>query len=328
MSTTTLSVPRRVADVDAELARGIGAMLLTCALWATTFVAPLALAATGGLALAGGRYVVFGAVAALAWRRLRPDADVRIPWGRAAFHALAGNVGYYVLTVFAVRLAGAAPTIAVVGTTPVVYAVASARRDGASLHGMRGPLTVMAAGLALVHLPELVEPGGGIGGAAGLTGLLLATASVLVWLVYGLDNARFLGANRDVTPATWTAAVGMLTGAMGLPLLLVGLHVDGGMPDGAVFVAVAVCLGLLPSWVGSRAWSEASLRLPGTLLGQLLVLELVFGLTYSHALAWEAPGLVVGAGYVAMVVGVVRAMAASQPRARSAEREVAPPRDG
>lgn len=297
---TQLVVRRFVHAVPDPTARGLLALLATGLLWGLVVVGPELVPGASATSIVGGRFVVLGAVSFGAAR----GRFVGIEWRRAFAYAVAGFVGYYLLLVLGIQRAGAAPVAALIGITPVLYAVAGARAERLDVRRLAGPLAVLLIGIALVHAVDLtaVRQAGGV---ELLVGLGFGLASTLVWLWYGLDNGRYL--RRSLVNGTqWTNAVGFAAGVLAVPLLVHGVTFGGGVgPDPLRWVAVVVVLGMGSAWLGTVAWNAASRLLPESLLGPLLVVELLITLVYAHAFtrAWPAP--VTAVGYVVLVLGVV-----------------------
>ncbi len=135
-------------------------------------------------------------------------------------------------------------------------------------------------------------------------GFALGLASILVWLWYAIDNGRFLR-RTHVNSTQWTSAVGFAAGVLALPLLGHGLVTGGVGPDPMRWLLVVLALGFGSAWLGTVAWNAASKLLPESLIGPLLVIELVIGLAYAHMFTSSWPAPVTAAGYGVLVVGTV-----------------------
>src|SRR5437763_807195 len=92
-------------------------------------------------------------------------------------------------------------------------------------------------------------------------GLLAACAAVAMWTWYALANARFLARQRAISPAGWSTAVGLATGAValaGLPVAaLTGQLATPSVAHAgpAKLVAGVVFLGIVVTWVGTWLWN-------------------------------------------------------------------------
>ena len=69
-----------------------------------------------------------------------------------------------------------------------------------------------------------------------------------------------------------------------------------------------LAIGLLASWLGTLCWTEASQRLPTTLVGQLIVFKTLAALTYALVQGGQWPPATTAAGVVLLVAGVLWAL--------------------
>jgi drug/metabolite transporter (DMT)-like permease len=306
-----IPAPRLFSGVAFALGAGL--------IWGIVFVTPLILPDYPGLVLAFGRYLAFGLIAVpLGWQaRHRLRALERADWLEALRLALVGNILYYSALATAIQLAGAPLPTMVIGTLPVVIAIASNVGEHAVPWRRLAPsLLVIAAGIALVNRAELrllAETGGDpLRYAAGGCFAVLATAC---WTWYPIRNARWLRGHAGGSAATWATAQGLAT----LPLAAVGMAAATAWdrfasaeplglplgPDPWRFVAWMLALGLLASWLGTLWWNAAARRLPTSLAGQLIVFETLSALTYAWLLRREWPDAPTAAGVLLLVAGVV-----------------------
>ncbi|WP_088279416.1 DMT family transporter [Ideonella sp. A 288] len=295
-------------------------------MWGLVFIGPLLLPGYPAALQSFGRYVAFGLIALpLAWadRRLLSQFT-RADWVEAGKLGLVGNVVYYLFLASAIQRAGGPLPTMIIGTLPVVIAVASNLRDHARdgrLPWLRmGPsLALIAAGIGCVNQVELqhlrADPNADFVRYA--IGALLAVGAVACWTWYPMRNADWLRAHPDRSPRAWATAQGVAT----LPLALVGYaafwawNTASGqafeMPFGPQperFLALMFAIGLLASWLGTLCWNEASQRLPTTLVGQLIVFETLSALAYAYLLRQQWPEAATLAGIVLLVAGVAWAL--------------------
>lgn len=297
-------------------------------LWGLIFLVPLILGDYPPVALAFGRYLAFGVLAVgLAWMDRRALARLtRDDWLEAARLALVGNLLYYSTLAAAIQLAGAQMPALIIGTLPVVIAIAAnviERRGGTGNGAVKWrrlalPLAIIFSGLMVVqHNSVGVAPAAdGYGTSHGM-GLLLALCALLCWTWYPIRNSRWLRARAPGLSRPWATAQGLAT----LPLALLGAlgyfvwdvlaHETGarytwpfGEQPGA-YVGLMVLTGLAASWLGTLLWNKASHLLPAPLVGQLIVFETLAALLY--AFVWEArwPETHELAGIVLLIGGVL-----------------------
>jgi drug/metabolite transporter (DMT)-like permease len=295
-------------------------------MWGLVFVCPLWLPDYPAALLSVGRYLAFGLIALpLAWldraelRRLR-----RADWLEALALAAVGNLLYYLCLAAAIQRAGAPLPTMIIGTLPVVIAVAAnlrrGGRDGRLPWARLAPsLALIALGIACVNRSELkaMDMGGQGGAWRYASGALLALVSVACWTWYPLRNADWLRRHPGRRPRAWATAQGVATlplAVAGYGLLWAGLAAGGShfaMPLGprpGHFAALMLAIGLLASWLGTLCWNEASQRLPTAVAGQLIVFETLAALAYAFLQRGRVPGPLVLLGVALLVGGVAWAL--------------------
>ena len=294
--------------------------------WGMVFITPLLLADYPGIVLSLGRYLAFGLIALIpAWLGRRRVARLkRSDWTQAFKLALIGNLVYYALLASAIQKAGVLLPTMIIGTLPVVIAVCSNLLPGhasetIAWRRLAPSLLIIASGLLLVNASELahfklIQDQRSSSDYA--TGCLLALGAVLAWTWYPIVNARYLKAHPQTDSVVWATAQGLAT----LPLALLGIALYGAylyanpspaafdFPLGAqpqLFIGLMLLIGLMASWLGTLMWNQASVRLPTSLVAQLIVFETLFALLYAFVLRGALPSATVATGIALLGCGVV-----------------------
>jgi drug/metabolite transporter (DMT)-like permease len=294
------------------LVAGIAANLL----WGLVFLVPVLLADFSPVAITIGRFATFGLVSAFFLLATRSWGSIpHLAWPSAFLFALIGNVGYYVLLVQGVALAGAPIVAVIIGILPVTVALAGYFREPPFGFGrLVLPLGAIAAGLLIVNFYEVDWSGANPQGLVPqLLGLACAFAALGLWTWYGVANAHFMKAHPDLPSSLWTNMVGVATLALSiglLPFMLSGNGplVSGAPLDWASFGRLALgglVLGLLASWVSTLLWNKASRSLPVSLAGQLIVFETLSGLFYVFIAKGHMPPLFEFGGFALVILGVL-----------------------
>jgi len=296
-------------------------------MWGLVFVAPLMLPQYPPALLAVGRYLAFGLLCLPLALLNRADLRALAPadWWEAAKLSAIGNFLYYLCLAAAIQRAGNPLVSVIIGTLPVVIAVASNRRnaarDGQLPWGRLAPsLAAIGLGIACVNQTEFAALGAG-DTARYAQGAAIALVALGAWTWYPIRNADWLRTHPDRSPRAWATAQGLVTlpmsllGLAGLYALqglgLPGVPVDFALPLGPEplhFIGLMLAIGLLASWAGTLCWNEASQRLPTTLVGQLIVFETLAALAYGYWLRGAAPSSLAILGIGLLVAGVVWAL--------------------
>jgi drug/metabolite transporter (DMT)-like permease len=292
-------------------------------MWGLVFVGPLMLPEYPAALHTFGRYLAFGLIALpLAFMdRAEIKRLTGADWLAALKLAAIGNVLYYLFLASAIQRAGGALPTMIIGTLPVVIAVAANllnhQRDGRfAWRQLAPPLALILLGIAFVNHVEwttLVQnPQANTDRY--ITGAALAVGAVVCWTWYPLNNANWLRGHPDRNPRVWATAQGLAT----LPLALLGyaafwlwtsatqhpLPMPLG-PRPLEFIGLMLAIGLFASWLGTLCWNAASQRLPTALAGQLIVFETLAALAYAFWLRGHWPEPLTLAGIALLVAGVI-----------------------
>ncbi len=299
---------------------GIACGAAAGALWGLVFLAPELVGGFGPLQLTVGRYLAYGAIAALLiapeWKRLRAALTGR-DWLVLAWLALMGNVFYYVLLAAAVQNGGIAMTSLVIGFLPVVVTMVGSRDHGApSLARLAPSLLLCAAGALCIGWQAVAGPGEG---SRQVLGLFCAIGSLASWATFAVGNSRALARLDMVSPHGWSLLIGIMTGVEALLLLPAAMLVEPtGHAAGAwlQFAGVSIGVAILASIAGNALWNRMSRLLPLTMVGQMILFETLFALIYGFIWEQRWPRLLEIAAFALVVASVLSCIAAHRERAR------------
>ena len=300
------------------MVKGILAGLAAGALWGLVFVVPRMTPGLSSVDLTAGRFVSYGAMAALVmvftWR------SHQWPSVRQALTALGlsllGATGYYLLLVLAIQRAGTELPTLIIGTIPI-WVMLLGKPLGLKWSSLLPGLVLTTAGLVLMMnamhpaQPEL----GGAGGAQFWWGVALATAAMLCWTAFALLNAAWLKRHREVSATEWANWLGIATGLGALLLwLLAGSESRELLALDNIVLLAIVCIatGVGSAWGASILWNIASRRLSASLCGQLIVSETLFALFYSFVWDGVWPSTTQWLAAVLFTLGIVASIKAHQ----------------
>lgn len=281
----------------------VSSLALAGVCWGSSYAVVGLVDGANPMLIAGSRFAVFGIVAAGLLHLTGGFAQ--IPWRTALGHAVGGSVGLYFTEVVAITLAGAGPTIAVVGSIPVVYAVVGGRRDGSPLRPLLPSIGLTLVAHMVIHRDSWSADGRPM--APVVLGLLVALIGVAGFCVYALHATDHLRSRPDLGPQRWSSAVGVASGVLAIPLLLVGL-LAGGPSDPVGLAGAAVFLAVVPSWLATSLWNRAVVAVPRALAGQLLIFEPLSAFVFVHLLSRSVPGFALVTGELLLLAGALLAV--------------------
>lgn len=314
------SQPR--ASPPSQVTAGVVNALVAGAFWGLIFLIPLLLPDFNAWQLSAARYLVYGCVAVLLlaprWRRLRSRLGRQELLGLLGLSML-GNIVYYVLLVWGVQWAGAAPTTLIIGLIPVLVTLFGTSRQGAiGLRPLLAPLALCLLGTSLVAAQSLLQGSPAtatLSTAQRALGLLAASGALLSWSAYSIYNSHWLRRRPDISPWDWSLLTGLATGLLSLGLAVPAFLAPWVAPaagDSAhtpaqwlYFWLLTGTLAILASVVGNNFWNRASRQLPLTMIGQMIVFETVFGLVYGFLYDWRLPSMLEWLAMTALIAGVL-----------------------
>lgn len=272
--------------LDPSLTRGVASVLAACCIWSLSLIAP-ELVGVGAIGVVAARYLGGGIPSAVLLRRGVGHGE-RIEWRRAFTYAATGQIGYYIVALIAVSLAGAPMVMGIVGMTPVLMAMADRRVAGQPIRPLALPLAGSVSGLLLLGSRQIAAPPESSSALAVAAGVTLAIVGMGAWIWYGIDNARHLRAHPELTSARWASATSVASMIMATPAIFIVATSTpaAGLPP---LLLVALFIGVGGSWLAVIAFGQGSRHLPPGLSGQLLVTETLLSLGVVAAIRGIVP---------------------------------------
>lgn len=290
------------------MALGLIAGLFTCAVWGLTFVAARLVQPFTLWDITIARYAIFGLTCLVSFAhpyfRLHNIGLRNILAGMVL--GLLGYVVYFALASQAVLWAGSVVPPLIIGITPIMLPVLANLMDKTvSWQRLSIPLTMIGCGILIVnfeHLSALDTQGRQML----VAGMACAVASLMVWVVYGIFNAKVMRAKNPPRAIDWTTlhGLGCLIGAGILLPLSSDAYVTAPAEAVTRFFLWAIALGIAASWLATLCWSIASSRLPLTLTAQLIIAETIFGLIFGLMLDGRWPTVAEASGAALQILGV------------------------
>lgn len=291
------------------------------ALWGLAFPLPLFVPQFSLLEIVLGRYLVYGllsvAILVVSLNKARHYHYSHVLKTGLIF-AMSGSVIYYCFVLLGIRLAGAPLSALFVGVLPVtipIYGNWSRREFKFSV--LIVPILLISTGLLLINISGvyLSYHTSLHSLRTMILGILSNVAALALWTWFGVANAKFLKTHPEISSEEWATIIGISTliGTVLLGLLLLPFVPDSFYlwsshmqpKDLAYFVCVVSILGIGVSWYATVLWNKASVRLPISLLGQLIVFETVFGLSYVFVKQMKWPTLLELSGICVALFGIL-----------------------
>lgn len=299
---------------------GIACGMAAGALWGLVFLAPELAYGFTPLQLSAGRFLAYGVfAAALLWPRwgaLKAQLAAR-DWRALCALSFLGNALYYVLLANAVQRGGIAMTSLVIGFLPVAVTVIGSRESQAvPLRRLAASLLFGLAGVACIGWESL----GGQSARGDLVGVLCAFGALVSWTLFAIGNSRQLARLPQVSAHDWNLAIGVVTGAQAVLLLLLAWLLDSNEHTASQwwrFIAVVTGVALAASIAGNALWNRMSRMLPLTMVGQMILFETLFALLYGFLWEQRLPTPWEMAAMLLVVAGVLSCVRAHRPRQRT-----------
>jgi drug/metabolite transporter (DMT)-like permease len=277
------------------------------------------------LQLAAGRYLAYGAFAALLlaprWRRLAAALGPR-EWRALMGLSLLGNPFYFVMLASAVQWGGIAMTSLVIGFLPVAVTIIGSRDHGAvPLARLWPSLVLSGAGIGCIGWNALAH-GGNAAAPAPVAGFFCAICALVSWTAFAIWNSRCLERLHHITPSDWSLATGVVTGAQAVLLVPAALLIGASGHEAAdwlTFALVSSGVAILASIVGNALWNRMSRMVPLTLLGQMILFETLFALLYAFLWDRRLPTGAEGIAILLVLASVLSCVAAHRARPREGE---------
>jgi drug/metabolite transporter (DMT)-like permease len=290
-------------------------LLAACLCWSGVFVIPEFLVGFTPLEISLGRFFFFGLTSIILILTKRRDLfrrDYLSIWKKAFIFGFISNIACYTFTVFCIQYANSATAALLFGAVPIIVALCgNLRRKEYPFRIFLFPFLIMGLGILISNREAFLWEGKSL--ASYLGGLLSGFMGVSCWIWYVLVCFDFMEKNTKIKSTDW---VMMLGSSVFCQVLLVALGFFWVLDDVSkyfsftrdlqYFLGGSVVLGVISSWLALYFWTQGNLRLPISLVGQLAIFELVFGLILIYCVQGRAPSFMETTGIVLMITGVLK----------------------
>lgn len=293
---------------------GIINVLLACLCWGLIFVVPSIIEGFNPFEIALGRFFCYGFISfswiLLSKRHLLSKKYLPV-WKKAAWFGLISTLICYIGMVFGIRYANPAVTALIFAMSPITIAfLGNYLRKEFEFSQFFLPSLFMLIGIVIANLPAFQSSTGSLGYY--LLGLGSAFLGLTAWTWYTVNNSIFLSKQSQVSMSEWNLMMGGATFILVLitSCFLPWLSQDASKylsfePKMQTFFIASLILGVISTWFAFFFWNSGSKRLPISIAGQLMVFEVIFGLTFIYLLEKRVPIFIEILGIIFMLTGVL-----------------------
>ncbi|MCO7126460.1 DMT family transporter [Sporolactobacillus shoreicorticis] len=276
--------------------------IIAGASWGLAYLVPNMLSAFSSLEISLGRYLMYGLYSLFLfffYKKNPLKISLKI-WLRALQYALIGNLGYFFFLVLGIKLVGASVATLIIGILPITISFFG------NLRNREFPFKILffPSAFVLVGMIILCLNGGQNGPSidpsekAQLLGIFFCLTALALWTWYGVSNAHLLKDDCQISSDFFSTIIGIQTLVLVLVVSLVSILLKQPIlhrilihRDLSKYVVGIIVLGIFTSWIATWAWNNASIKLPVSIAGMMIVFETVFGLLYSYLYNKELPSL-------------------------------------
>jgi drug/metabolite transporter (DMT)-like permease len=295
--------------------KGIACALGACLIWGLIFVIPQFMSGFTAIEVTLGRYLLYGVVSLLIFLQLQLQGRCRYPgavWKRAFYFSLISTIGYYTFVVLSLRYATPAISALILGVCPITIAFyGNFKQKETTFRSLLLPSALILLSLVIINVPQIQESASL---SSYILGLVCCFLALTTWTWYVVANSRFLKNHKEVRLSDWSTLIGVATLAWVIVFTLIlgvffedQLHMEKYVtfgPELVRFLIGSAILGILCSWVGASLWNGASLYLPVSLAGQLIIFETVFGISFVYLLEGHMPPVIESIGMAVLLIAV------------------------
>jgi drug/metabolite transporter (DMT)-like permease len=293
--------------------KGIALGLSACFIWGLIFIIPQFMGSFNPVEIVIGRYLCFGAISLVFLLNARFKGLCRYPspiWLKAFLLSLLS--GYYLWVILAIRYTSPEICALILGISPITIAFyGNWKEKEGNFKLLIVSSVLIMIGLVMINLPHINMTNSFTEYAIGLTCSLIALIS---WSVYVVLNSEFLKKNAHVVSSDWATMQGVTTFLwVFVCTLLYGTYTAEEINldkyfnvnnEAITFWCGCLTLGLVCSWVGGNLWNKASLYLPVSLVGQLMIFETIFGVIFVYILSLQLPSILEFSG-IMLLIGTI-----------------------
>lgn len=295
--------------------KGIVFALSACLIWGMIFIVPQFMEGFNSIEVALGRYFCYGIISAVIFSRAIFQGMFRYPlstWLLGLKFSLITTIGYYPFVVLALRYSSPAICALVLGISPITIAFyGNWKLKECDFRSLLLPAILIVIGMGLINAPQFI---GDEFPTTYMTGIFCALLALVTWTWYAVANAKLLKEDTGLASSDWSTMMGVTTLFwVAIFGVIFGVFFNEHFelekylslnPALIKFMVGSAVLGFICSWFGAYLWNRASVYLPVSLAGQLMIFETVFGLIFVYLLEQSLPPLLEFLGIVILLAAI------------------------
>lgn len=289
-------------------------ILFACLCWGFVFVLPSWIKGFSPVEISLGRFFIYGFVCVV-WlvstKRHLLSLRLQSLWLKAAWYGFASTLLCYTCMVFGMKYANPAITTLIYAMSPITIALfGNFRKKEYSYKKFIVPSFLMISGIAVANIDAFHESMESP--LLYIIGLISAFIGLASWTWYAVDNSSFMRQNTVVKANDWSTMMGSTTFVIVIALSALSMLFSPDLSKFFVFGAElknyllgCFLLGTVSTCVAFYFWNQGSKKLPISIIGLMMMLEVVFGLILIYLFEQRLPLPLETSGVVLMLAGVV-----------------------
>lgn len=286
----------------------IGFLSLTCAClcWSLVFIIPLLLPEFSPIEIALGRFFCYGllsfGVLSIKNRSLFQKKYLYL-WKKGTVFGFFSTLLCFTSMVVCVRFASSSVTALIYALSPVTIALLGNRKE--KVYNQKDlilPLSIMLMGILFTNLGAFQVANTSL--STFIIGIIFGFIGLFSWTWFACENSQFMQKEKEISLTDWSLLMGtsMLVLTLALAIFLYPfMHFHWTLQ----FFIGSFLLGVIGTWLAFLFWNYGSKKVPVALAGQMMILEVIFGLTlvFSYFKKWPTFFEIIGTFF--MITGVV-----------------------
>jgi|GEM_PF-3650439 len=292
---------------------GILYLLAASLCWSAVFVLPEFLQAFSSIEISLSRFFFFGLISVIILlikkRKLLSKSYITF-WKKALLFGFVSTLATYTATLVCIKYTNSSTAALLFGAVPMIVAlIGNFRKREYPFRLFTLPCLAMGIGLLICNLEAFRLQG--ISLPLFLLGILSGIVAIGFWIWYVIACFDFIKDNAEIDSIDWVVMLGsavfclvFVAGACYFVFLDMEKYRSFGS-DIRFFTGATFFLGAVSSWCALYFWTGGNSRLPISLVAQIAMFELIFGLTLIYVVKKRVPLAKEAVGIFLMLFGAL-----------------------